>query len=172
MGRFGDKLSHIKNRLPPVDLDLEIKRNAQDLIEILNLSGYEGIVLTILLASPRPMIVSEITNHCKVPRTKVYSTLNSLIRKGLATSITIDEDLIEKPDIWEWWPAKRRNEFLRQHFIGIKIFALNHEYIRDVYYTWTTEIFQKKSRILKVIEGIEASEKYSLPKLETINKGG
>ena len=39
MGRLGDDGGiHIKNRLPPVDLDLEIKRNAQDLIEILNLS--------------------------------------------------------------------------------------------------------------------------------------
>ncbi|GAI84148.1 unnamed protein product [marine sediment metagenome] len=166
MGRIGGSKIQIKNRLPPVNLNLEIKRNAKDLIEILNLSVYEGIILTILLASPRPMIASEITNFCKVPRTKVYYTLRNLVRKGPVITITIDEDLIEKPEVWEWWPDYRRNEFLRQYFIGIKIFALNHEYIRDVYYTWTTEIFQKKSRIKKVIEGIEASEKHRLPNLE------
>jgi len=168
MGRIGGSEIHIKNRLPPVNLNLKIKRNAKDLIELLNLSDYEGKVLTVLLASPRPMIASEITNYCKVARTKVYGTLNSLIRKGLVTNITIDEDLIEKPDIWEWWPDHRQKEFKRQYFIGVKLFALNHEYIRDFYYTWTTEIFKKKSRIGKVIEGIKVSEKYSYPLLETI----
>ena len=170
MGRLGDKEIYIKNRLPPVNLNLEIKRNAQDLIELLNLSIYEGKVLTVLLASPRPMIASEITNHCRVPRTKVYSTLNSLIKKGLVSLITIDEDLIEKPDIWEWWPNHRQNEYKRQYFIGVKLFALNHEYIRDYYLTWTTEIFKKKSRIGKVIEGIKVSEKYSYPLLKEIKK--
>ena len=168
MGRIGGGEAHIKNRLPPVNLNLEIKRNARDLIELLHLSDYEGKVLTVLLASPRPMIASEITNYCKVARTKVYETLRSLIRRGLVTKITIDEDLIEKPDIWEWWPESRKKGFERRNFVGILIFELNHEYIRDFYFTWTTEIFQKKARIGKVIEGIKASEKYVLKPLEEI----
>ena len=163
-----------KNRLPNPGINPEIMTFSKDLCSILNLNGYESEIVGVLAATKRPMIAAEISNFCSVPRTKIYGTVKKLVQLGLLSCIEVNEDSIELPKTWEWWwkdeketiMGPKQKAFLKRYFIGISIYGLNVEYIRDVFFNWSTEMFEMKQRVEKVIEYMTEHKNNLLPVLD------
>jgi len=149
----------MKAYLPPVDYNLSLKPAAVDLCKVLGLtSDYETECLTALLCVDRPLFASEFPTLTSVSRTKVYGSLKRLGKAGLVTSMKIDEEALEKPELWGWLPERRKNQYLREHFAGVNFYTVNVPYIRSLYYLWTTEFYQRKLRIGKLMDVLEPRE--------------
>ena len=145
--------------LPPLNLNLKSKELAEALIEILDLSQYQKETLKILLACPRPVLATEIHHHTdKVSRTKIYGVLKVLVKSGLVKVLKVTEDDYDKPYIYEYWPEKTQNRYDIEHFNNISFYKANTEYLKDLYYTWSTEFFIRKNKISSLIEILEQQE--------------
>ena len=151
-----------RGKLSPLNINLKAKELAITLVEILDLTQYEKDVMRIMLSIDRVIIGSELPNYGTIPRTKAYSILKSLEKRGLVESLTLSMDDIDKPDIYEYWPEKNRTSFQAQRFVGVHFYKINLEYIKDLYYTWSTEYFTRKQKISELLEILDSRKPLEL----------
>lgn len=141
-------------KLPPLNLDPDIMNMMNDFAAELDLTSYQTGAMKVLVGANRPVMASEISNYSHVPRTKVYGSLKKLVQRGLVVKMVAFEEDIEKPDIWEWWPQSKRDKFLAQNFVGLTFFAVNHEYLRDLYLTWSTKYYRLKVLVGAMVDAV------------------
>jgi len=143
-------------KLPPLNINRDTMAVIEKFAHELKLTMYETDVLKVLVAADRPMLASEVSNYSNVPRTKTYGTLKKLVRRGFAVLMVKDEDDMEKPEIWEWWPDTKQNRYLNDHLVGYNIYTVNWEYLKNAFNDWYARHWELMMLMTLVIQGLDA----------------
>lgn len=116
-----------------------------------NVSPYELGLLSTLLASDKPMRARRLNALSGIPRTKIYNTLKRLVEAGLAEEVIMTAEEFNPPDIWEFWPERRRNMYRKSKEVSVQKWRAKKDVILEKFMLFQQE-FQSLCRYIGLLE--------------------